>query len=382
MKFRFFSLLLIIVFQVSCTSSKIVQTQIPDRIGSLKLLDIYTIPYGLNFRGTNVGGLSGIDYDVSGEQYFMICDDRSAINPARFYTAKIPIKNNKIDTVIFTDVVFLKDENGQQYPNSKSNPAQTPDPEAMRYNPLKRNLVWSSEGERILRTKDTILSNPTLFLINASGSRIDSFKLPTNLNMQAIEKGPRQNGVLEGMSFADNYKSLYVNVEEPLYEDGPRAELSPNKAFVRIYKFDVAARKNTAQYAYELDPVAYPPNPAGSFKVNGIPDLLSLGNNRLLVLERSYSTGRIPCTIKVFIADLNTATDISNNPSLKSDTRFTPAQKQLLLNMDDLKVFTDNIEGVSFGPRLPNGNPTLLFVADNNFSPLQQSQVFLFEIIP
>ncbi|MBL7760373.1 MAG: esterase-like activity of phytase family protein [Sediminibacterium sp.] len=382
MKFRFLCLLLIIVFLASCTSPKIVQTQLPDRIGSLKLLDVYTIPHGLNFKGTNVGGLSGIDYDALEDRYFMICDDRSSINPARFYAAKIPIKDNKIDTVIFTDVVFLKDEKGQQYPDSKTNPARTPDPEAMRYNPVHKNLIWSSEGERIVRAKDTVLSNPSITLINLSGSQTDGFMLPANLNMRATENGPRQNGVLEGMSFADNYKTLYVNVEEPLYEDGPRAELQPNKAFVRIYRFNIATRKNTAQYAYELDPVAYPPSPEGSFKVNGIPDLLSLGNNRLLVLERSYSTGRIPCTIKVFIADLNTATDISNNPSLKFNTGFTPAQKKLLLNMDELKVFTDNIEGVSFGPRLPNGNPTLLFVADNNFSPFQQSQVFLFEIIP
>ncbi|MDD2792240.1 MAG: esterase-like activity of phytase family protein [Sediminibacterium sp.] len=382
MKFRFVSLLLIIVFQVSCTSSKIVQTQLPDHIGGLKLLDVYTIPHALNFKGTNVGGLSGIDYDVSGDRYFLICDDRSSINPARFYTAKIPIKNNKIDTVLFTDAVFLKDENRHYYPDSKTNPARTPDPEAMRYDPLQGNLIWSSEGERIVRAKDTVLTNPSITRINLSGNQTDSFALPANLHMRATENGPRQNGVLEGMSFADNYKTLYVNVEEPLYEDGPRAELSPNKAYVRIYRFDVAARKNTAQYAYELDPVAYPPTPAGSFKVNGIPDLLSLGNNRLLVLERSYSTGRIPCTIKVFVADLNTATDISNNPSLKTNTQFTPVQKQLLLNMEDLKVFTDNIEGVSFGPRLPNGNPTLLFVADNNFSPFQQSQVFLFEIVP
>ncbi|MBH2003181.1 MAG: esterase-like activity of phytase family protein [Sphingobacteriia bacterium] len=382
MLFRLVSVSLVTIFLLSCTSSRISKTGAPVQISRLKLLDLYTIPHALNFNGTNVGGLSGIDYDAAKDQYFMICDDRSSINPARYYTAKIPLRDQKIDTVVFTDVVLLKDENNRPYPGSKTNPARTPDPEAMRYNPLQGNLIWSSEGERIVRAKDTVLTNPSITLISPSGNRIDSFTLPLNLNMHATEKGPRQNGVLEGMSFANNYKTLYVNVEEPLYEDGPRAELSPNKAFVRIYRFDVAAKKNTAQYAYELDPVAYPPSPAGSFKVNGIPDLLSLGNNRLLVLERSYSTGRIPCTIKVFIADLNTASDISNNPSLKTNTGFTPVQKQLLLNMDELKVFTDNIEGVTFGPRLPNGNPTLLFVADNNFSPFQQSQIFLFEIIP
>ena len=49
--------------------------------------------------------------------------------------------------------------------------------------------------------------------------------------------------------------------------------------------------------------------------------------------------------------------------------------------MDDLGIYIDNIEGVTFGPTLPNGHQTLLFVADNNFNPLEQSQLLLFEVI-
>ena len=49
--------------------------------------------------------------------------------------------------------------------------------------------------------------------------------------------------------------------------------------------------------------------------------------------------------------------------------------------MDDLKIYTDNIEGVTFGPVLPNGHKTLLFIADNNFTVVEKTQVLLFEII-
>lgn len=48
--------------------------------------------------------------------------------------------------------------------------------------------------------------------------------------------------------------------------------------------------------------------------------------------------------------------------------------------MDSLGVFTDNIEGVCWGPKLPNGKRSLIFVSDNNFSPLQQTQLLLFEV--
>ena len=48
--------------------------------------------------------------------------------------------------------------------------------------------------------------------------------------------------------------------------------------------------------------------------------------------------------------------------------------------MDDLGIYIDNIEGVTFGPILPDGKRSLLFISDNNFSPLEKTQVLLFEI--
>ena len=49
--------------------------------------------------------------------------------------------------------------------------------------------------------------------------------------------------------------------------------------------------------------------------------------------------------------------------------------------MDDLGIYIDNIEGVTFGQVLPNEHRTLIFIADNNFNPLEQSQLLLFEVI-
>lgn len=329
---------------------------------------------------TTVGGLSSIDYDQKRNRYFLVCDDRSSINPARFYTAKISIKQNKIDTVLFTNFSYLKDEFGKTYPNTKENPYKTPDPESMRYNPNSKLLVWSSEGENTIRGKDSILINPSVYFVNAAGRFKDSITIPQNLYMSFLEKGPRQNGVLEGMSYADNYKTLMVNVEEPLQEDGPRADLKPNGAIIRFYKFDTQTKKSTNQYAYELSPVAYVPNPINEYKINSVPEFLWIGNNQLLVLERSYSTGRIACSIKIFLADYNQATDIANFSSLKAPAKFQPMKKTLLINLDDLGIYTDNIEGISFGPVLPNGNRSILLVSDNNFSPIQKSQITLLEL--
>ena len=340
----------------------------------------YNVSYNMNFRNTVVGGLSGIDYDALHNEYYLISDDRSDNNPARFYTAKIFFTPAGIDSVNFTGVQSMLQSNGSVYPNKKQDRLHTPDPEDIRYNAANGMLVWSSEGERIIRAKDTVLEDPSINLIATNGKYVGSFPLPSNMHMHATEQGPRQNGVFEGLSFADDYKTLFVSVEEPLYEDGPRAELTDNNAFIRILKFNTKTKKNTAQYAYKLEPVAHAPDPATGFKVNGVPDILSIGNNKLLVIERSFSTGRAACTIKVFITDYSQATDISNQ-TLKGNQNFIPVSKKLLMNMDDLGIYIDNIEGVCFGPLLPNGHKTLLFISDNNFSEIQKTQLMLFELI-
>ena len=380
MKYHFAEKLLSVFFAVILCLN-IVNAQ-SVAINQLKFLSEYEITHNLSFKGTTVGGLSGIDYDKNKQVYYMISDDRSAVNPARYYTAKIFFTPKKIDSVVFVDVTTFLNAENKPYPNSKQDPAHTPDPEALRYDPITKQMFWTSEGERIVNQKDTVLENPSITVIHPDGKYIDTFPLPENLRMKAIEKGPRQNGTLEGLTFADNYKTLFVNLEEPTYEDGPRADVQKNNSWIRIFKYDIATKKNTAQYAYELDPVAYPAVPENAFKINGIPDILSLGDNKLLVIERSFSTGRLACTIKVFLVDLTDASNIINTASLKNSPAKHPLIKKLLLNMDDLKIYTDNIEGVTFGPDLPNGHKSLVFIADNNFNPMEKSQVMLFEVIP
>ena len=372
------ALVLLVLLFTSCATVK--RTAQPTAsIKSIKLLGQYIIPYATTFKNTAVGGLSGIDYDSKKDQYYLVSDDRSDRNPARFYTAKIFISAAGIDSLRFTGVEFMRQPDGTVYPNNKQDRTKTPDPESMRYDPANRLLVWSSEGERIVKAKDTVLVDPSINIINKNGKYYGSFEIPANLRMHANESGPRQNGVLEGLSFADDYKTLFVNVEEPLYQDGPKADTMENNAFIRIYRFDAKTKKSTAQYAYRLSPVAYPPNPSTGFKINGVPEILSLGNDQLLVIERSFSTGRLASNIKVFMVNLEGATDISDQ-NLKDNTSFRAVSKKLLLNMDDLGIYTDNIEGLTFGPALPNGHKTLLFVADNNFTIAQQAQLFLFEV--
>jgi hypothetical protein len=351
-------------------------------LSSLRFIGSHEIPHNKSFKGTTVGGLSGIDYDAKNDQYFIISDDRSAIDPARFYVARIFLTQRGIDSVRLTGVHLLLQANGKEFPNTKQDPAHTPDPESIRYNSKTQQLVWTSEGERVIRDKVVVLQDPTITIMGLDGKYVGEFPLPSNARITAGEKGPRQNGALEGLTFSPDYKNIFTSLEIPLFEDGPEAGLTENNPFVRIYQFDVDTKKNVAQFAYRLDPIAYPAVPENSFKINGISEILSITDDKLLVMERSFSMGRLSSTIKVFLADLKGADNVIAIASLRETPLAHLVLKKLLLNMDDLGIYIDNVEGVTFGPNLPNGHRTLIFVADNNFHPLEKMQFLLFEVMP
>lgn len=378
---RFLFILITSVSILSCNSSrKIAETTIP-RISKLQFIDEYDIPNGMQFRNTTVGGLSGIEYDPVKGVYYIISDDRSDRNPVRFYTAKIFITEKGIDSVQFLDAVTILDKNGQPYPSHEKYPLQTPDPEAIRYNPTTNQLLWSSEGERVANKRDTALQDPAIFIMTVDGKYISTFEMPDNMHSQSIEKGPRRNGVFEGIDFINNNRYLFASVEEPLYEDGARAGSGDSTAWVRFIKFDTKNRKPIAQYAYQIEALAHAPVQPGGFRVNGVSEILYIGNDQFIVMERSFSAGRNSNSIRLFLADTRHAADVSSIPSLDPAPPVQPITKKLLLNMDELGIDVFNVEGMTIGPDLPNGNKTLILVSDDNFSKEQKTQFFLFEVL-
>jgi len=343
-------------------------------MGKLTFRDVFVIPHGTQFQGTQVGGLSSIDYDRETDSYLMICDDRSALHPARYYRAKIAISPEGIDTVMITDKIDLRMKDGRTYPKNSI------DPEAMRYDPGSKQTVWLSEGDRRVGN-DTILIDPGIFVTDA-GKYTGEYPIADNARMTSRAQGPRQNGSFEALSFSDHGRNLWVALEEPLFQDGPRADVEDSKSMVRFYKYDVVTRTNIAQYAYDLEPVAFAPILRTAYRVNGVTDILDAGNDLFIVVERSFSTGRFPCTVKLFLADMKSGTEVKDIAALEGNTQVKAVTKQLLVNLDDIGIYVDNIEGLTWGPDLPNGNRTLILVSDNNFQSFQKTQIFLFEEVP
>ena len=98
----------------------------------------------------------------------------------------------------------------------------------------------------------------------------------------------------------------------------------------------------------------------------------------MLVLERAYVQG-VGNSVRLYLADLGAAENIIDRENLADYKPQKPITKTLVADFSQYGIHIDNLEGITFGPRLPNGNPTLVLVSDNNFSQDQVTQILVFE---
>ena len=323
-----------------------------------------TIPHALSFEATVVGGLSGIERGADGTWY-LISDDRSARAPARFYTATIDITPGSDAAagsvaVRFTGVVQLRDRSGVAYARGAV------DPEGIRYDPAEGTLWWSSEGD------EAQMIDPSVREMLRDGSFRREIPMPASLRMDTSRAiGPRANGVFEGIALGADRREIIVSLEEALKQDGPgvtREATGP----VRITFFDRESGRMTRQIAYAPE---HAPQSAIDTVVagNGVVEVLALDTDRLLVLERAYTPG-LGNTVRLFESDIAGAPDVAELASLAGGSYA--ARKRLVVDFAELGLARiDNIEGMSWGPALPDGRRTLVFVSDDNFSPRQVTQL-------
>ena len=311
------------------------------------------VPTGTMFEGTTVGGLSSITYDSRRGVYHAIADDASVINPVRYYTVALDVRDGRLtdSDVRFKDVTTMLAPDGNPYP------ANSLDPEGLTLT-KDRELIFTSEGIR-----NTGI-DPFVRRYSLGGRFLGALPVPADfLVTPDPAKGVRQNLGFESAA-ADGH-DLFVATENALLQDGPAATVAGGSR-ARILRYDLRKRRVERQWFYDTDPVAQPPVPATQFSVNGLVELLPLDDDRLLAMERSFSVGAPGTgnTIKLFEVSMH----------------GTTARKRLLLNLDELGIPLDNVEGMTFGPRLRHGRRSLVLVSDNNFAPTQFTQFLLFAL--
>ncbi|MEH2462085.1 esterase-like activity of phytase family protein [Nostoc sp.] len=339
-------------------------------VSSIEFIGEATLPKGLIFQKTEVGGLSGITYDPKNNLYYAISDDRGQKAAARFYTLKIDLGKGSLQKgrISPVGITTLLNENGQKF-----RPGET-DTEGIALN-NKATVFISSEGDA------TKLINPFIKEFSLSSEReIKTLPIPNKfLPDKSSKKGIRNNLAFESLTITPDKKHLFTATENALIQDGVAAK--PNIGSpCRILEYNLLNNQPEKEFLYQTEPVAPFLNLIGKF-ASGLPDLLALDNQgHFLSLERSF-TG-LGFAISLFQVSLEGADDIHQIDSLLAvnSKNIKPVKKKLLLDLSTLDVLLDNIEGLTLGAKLPDGQQSLILVSDNNFNSLQRTQILAFKI--
>lgn len=352
----------------------------------LRLIGEATLAQGLSVGGTTVGGLSGIDYDAAGDRYILLSDDRSNMDAARFYTARIRYTASALAMPEFTGAVALLNARGQPYAPRRRAPdgIEVPDPEAVRWLPGGADFLWTSEGDFARGF------GPALRTSRATdGAQLRAYALPAAFQPRPGERrGPRDNDTLEGLALTPDGQTAWLAMEGPWLQDGPRATPASSGAPVRITAIDVASGRVLRQLAYQPDAVPHKSPLPGGYTTNGVSEILADGPDHLLVLERSYTLG-VGNSIRLYRiavqgAGAEAASDTLDIEAL-APGNHTPVPKMLVADFAHLGLQRlDNIEGMAWGAPLPGpGGPrrVLVFVSDDNFNPAQITQFIAAEYL-
>lgn len=319
-------------------------------VNGLTYLNNTTFPTGQRYEDWTIGGLSGIDWNPHSENFVTVRDNTrsglgagGASQTSLFTVVPVFTAGKPGYEIRFTGVIPLND------------PAWKPEVnglESVRYDPDGNGLWLSSESENVL------------YHLLADGKTLNTISLPE------IVTGGNGNTQLEGMTFSPDGQ-LWVIREAPRPEDDNIIRIT------RLHKDGKVA----AQYPYRMDDMLN----------NGVSELLAISNNRFLVMERAWDgkgaqtepTGESHNSIRIYQVDLTGAPDISGQETLTPGS-VQPVSKTMIfdsktlagvLNTWDTKV--DNVEGMSFGPRLPDGHPSLIIVSDDNYLASQRKTQFI-----
>ncbi|WP_233206594.1 esterase-like activity of phytase family protein [Caulobacter sp. FWC2] len=335
----------------------------------VSLLKACETPKGIEVQGGGYGGISGIDYDPRTRLWAFISDDKSEHGPSHFFLGKLDARPGQACGPALTAMVPLRREDGLTFPDRKAG-TEAADGEAIRFDPLNAELVWSTEGDFDHGYP------PAIRRVKADGTPVARQVVPDALTFHDGGKtGARKNATTEGISWSADGRSLWVSMEWPLVQDGPIPSVAEG-GLTRLSRLDRAG-KLVAQYAYRIDPVQVA-SPVGVGD-NGVSEILALDDHRLLVLERSgikQADGRYSYHVRLYLADVGKAEDVSKVESLLA-TPVRPVEKRLLLNFDSLGIRIDNLEAMAWGPRQADGARTLVLASDDNYDAKQINQILV-----
>jgi hypothetical protein len=322
-----------------------------------------------------LGGLSGLYYAASSRTLFAVSDNCSQ-GPARIYACDVELSASQF-VVEPRSVLLLRDVRSSGSFDLCDSESITPDAAGGFFIGTENHddnpdMRWPS----ILRVASDgaitgVLPLPEAFLPESAG---------------AHTSGTRDNLAFEGLSVSPSGRWLTAMTEVALQQDGPPATFE-HGTIVRVLRWDLAAQDPPTEFRYATEPVPRPANGEAEVQLNGVSELLSLDDQRVLVLERAYVAPArgLPGTNTIRIFE--TALPAGSPPPAPAASPPL-LSKRLVLDLDDIlaqlepgKQTLDNFEGMTFGPRLASGERTLLLVTDDNFRAAQRIVFLAFRIM-
>ncbi|MEV6171436.1 esterase-like activity of phytase family protein [Streptomyces sp. NPDC051954] len=332
----------------------------------VRLLDTLTVPAGTTELGMPFGGLSGIDYNPRSGEYVAISDDRSENGKARFYTLRLPL-----DGAAFAEakpaldgLIVLVDTTGEPFA------PKAVDPEAIRWTPGGRSLLWTSEGASSAGQPAFVREAAT------SGGYVRELPLPkayapVRSASGTLTAGVRNNQALEGLALSPDGRTVTTITENALVQDGPAAGLTV-KSPSRLLLMDRRTGEPKGEHVYEVDPISDAPTaplppPVGTYAADrGVSEILAINETDYLTVERSFASG-VGFSIRLYWTSTIGAADVNGKEALSGTEKPMPMPKKLLYDFTTSGTDADNVEGITWGPQLPDGSRSLVLVADDNF---------------
>jgi hypothetical protein len=341
---------------------------------SLRVIGEQRIATGTLFEGVEFGGISGLDRAADGA-YWALSDDRGGERGTpRFYNLSLDYDAAGFNGVTINSQTYMQRPDGSTFPSN----ARTVDPEGIRVAP-NGNLYWSSEGN--WNANPASRYQPFVREMTTSGAYVREFATPAMFDyVDNTTTGGRNNKLFEALTVAPN-GTVWTANEDALIQDGPLTSIS-NGSVVRVTALDPVSGTAGAQYVYALPQIPVDAVPGAPFGPdNGLPELLAISDTQFIAVERAFAFG-VGNTIRLTLAEITPdTTDVSSFASLTGAT-YTAMRRELLLEMPITYdgITLDNIEAISWGHTLANGNRTLVLAADNNFSGTQVTQFIALEV--
>jgi len=304
----------------------------------------------------------------------------------RFYflhiTTDIEAPFPNIHTTLL-DTRFLRNQGGRNFAGAASDFNARLDPEGIRVGPNGTFFISDEYG-------------PNVFEFNRQGHLIRRIEVPSkffisnpsddpNTELLGNTAGRQANRGMEGLAISPDGKTLFGIMQNALIQDHGLNGLDRLGLNNRILKIDLATGE-THEYVYVLDAIN---------RGQGVCEILAINDHEFLVVERDnrsnlQSPPQAPTRKTIYKINLEGATDVSDVASLPAGALpvgITPVSKQLFINLLDTDLnlaatIPEKIEGLTWGPDLPDGRHVLYVISDNDLNPALATQIYAFAIDP